>query len=68
MFINGSIPPQKVQKSARLTDELRSMQPGQSVILDKPTAAALISHIRYFGGEARRHTISPNKVQVWRIS
>ena len=66
-IITDSAPPPKREKSIRLTEELRSMKSGQSVIVDPEVALALASYMRYHGKETRRKKVQGFKIQVWVI-
>ena len=60
-------PPPKRNKNARLTDELKSMKSGQSVVVEPEVALALVAYKRYHGEESRRKSVDGGKVQVWII-
>ena len=60
-------PPPKKNREKRITDEMRDLKSGQSVVLDLKTAYALSAHFRYVGKESRRASVGENKVQVWVI-
>ncbi len=66
LILNTPPPPARVRKD-RLTDELRGLISGQSVITDEATAMALAAHFRYRKMQTRRQAIGEGKIQTWVI-
>ena len=62
-----SNPPKKREKRRRLTPLLKSIKPGQTVVLDAATARCLYNFIRYNGGDAVQKRLGPDEVQVWSL-
>ena len=64
---NDVPPPAKRERTPRMTDEIRAMKPGQSVITCPDTARAIHAYFRYHGIETVRRTVDVGKVQTWRL-
>lgn len=56
-----------VPRGRRLSPELKSIQPGQSVLLDGPTASCLLVYLRYHGHSATQRK-EGDRVRVWRLA
>jgi len=67
MKIHTDPPPPRRNRTDRLTDQMRNLKPGQSVIVCPKTAHCLAMHLRYKGMESRRQKIDTNNVQVWAV-
>jgi hypothetical protein len=65
MEIHNNPPPKKRQWNPRLTNEMRDLKPGQSVIVDPKTARCIAAYMRYNGAETCIQTISEKSVQIW---
>lgn len=68
MKIRNDPPPPKRIREPRLTDAMKALKPGQSVVVCPKTAHCLAAYLRYHGLESRRATVSKNQVQVWALS
>jgi hypothetical protein len=64
--LSSSVPPPKL-KTRRLTPEIKEIAPGQSVLVDKPTADALTTFLRYRGYASTRLK-EGEQYRVWRLS
>lgn len=60
-------PPPTRERVFRLTDELKQIQRGQSVVLDSETAYCLASFIRYHGGTVRRKKLPNGRLKIWSV-
>ena len=67
-FSSDIEPPPVRTITKRLTEELKGIQPGQSVLLDKPTALCLIEHLKGRGFKSTRRTEENALVRVWRMA
>lgn len=65
MEIYNDPPPEKRTKQPRITNEMRQLKPGQSVIVDPKTAACIASYMRYNSRDTSRQTIGKNLVRIW---
>ncbi len=68
MKIEKSIPaPEPKRWGNRLTESLKAMLPGDSVLLDRKIAAALRAYGRYHQWEMTQREETGGKVRVWKI-
>lgn len=67
MEILSTPAPKPRERKSRLTDEIRNLKPGQSVIVDPKTARCAVAHIKYSGGVAVQQKKADGKIQVWMI-
>lgn len=65
MEILTTPPPEPRIVVQRLTESIRSLQPGQSVILDTKTARCAVEHFRYRGFKVTQRTQEDGRVQIW---
>ena len=67
-IITDSEPPPERNYAARLTDELKNIQPGSSFISDSDTVKAFRTYARNQGWDVRQKTLPSSMVQCWRVS
>lgn len=65
MDIHTDPPPKKRQWKPRLTDAMRDLKPGQSVIVDHKTARCIAAYMRYNGKDTCLQTVSETTSQIW---
>lgn len=67
IIVEDSVPmPPQTEYRGRLTEELRSLKPGQSVLVDRPTASALINWLKRRGMKAIQRKEEDGSIRVWR--
>jgi len=67
MDIYNTPPPPPRTKTARLTEEMKALLPGQSVIVDEKTALCIAAFYKYNGKRTTRRAIADGKFQIWII-
>lgn len=63
IITSPSPPPRK--REARLTDAIRNLKPGQSIIADRATARCAIAHYRYRGIKTVQRELPDRQLQIW---
>lgn len=58
-------PPPRRNKENRLTEEMKNLQPGESVIVCPKTARCIAAYFRYHGRLAQTSKVSETEIQVW---
>jgi hypothetical protein len=65
---NSIPPPEKIVRVYRLNDTMRSLMPGESMLLpDSKAAQCLREHARFMGWEVRQRKEGQG-VRVWRVA
>lgn len=59
------LPLQRIYRR-RVSEEMKSMQPGQSFVCDYPTAQSFKMFAKYHQWESCQQRIDENQIRVWR--
>ncbi len=57
--------PKPRPRKKRITNEIRNMKPGESVVVDANTARCIVAHFRYHERTAVQRKTEDGKIQVW---
>jgi hypothetical protein len=67
MIEKNIAPPEKIERSNRMTEEIKSMTDGDSVEVDLKTAKAFRSFAAYHGWKVAQKFTKPGFVRIWRL-
>ena len=64
----GIAPPEKAKRNRRITEEMKKMQPGHSILVSSEVMPCLISYGRRSSWETRRSAQPDGGYRIWRVS